>query len=411
MRLPPARITPASPSTIHSAELFLKRISTLCSDLSSSRSIAAFSGWSAGIVMSSWTVCASRAFSLYLLASSTVTRPRARARNRPRIFFAFLLLACLALAACTRDAPYNYLHPVGPAARAADSLWDLTFGIAVAVFLLVEGALLYIIVKYRSRSDMDQPRQVHGNTRLEMLWTAVPVLILTVIAFRTVGGIFETAEEPRNPLEISVTGHQWWWQFRYEDAGLFTANEVHIPVGRPVQFTLRSADVIHSFWVPKLGGKQDAVPGRVIKLTYEAPRAGEYLGECAEYCGASHANMRLRVVAHSPAEFDRWLSGQMQNATQPTEPLAARGAQTFAAGQCIGCHTVRGTPAQGTIGPDLTHFASRRTFAGSIFERTDENLARWLANPPAQKPGAKMPDLNLKEDEIQALVAYLQTLK
>ncbi|MDQ4149932.1 MAG: cytochrome c oxidase subunit II [Actinomycetota bacterium] len=340
-----------------------------------------------------------------------MTRPRARGRNRPRIFFSFALLASLALAACTADAPYNYLHPVGPAARAADALWDLTFGIAVAVFVIVEGALLYIIIKYRRRSDRDQPTQVHGNTRLEILWTLIPVLLLTIVAFRTVGGIFESAQEPTNPLEVSVTGHQWWWQFRYEESGLLTANEVHVPVGRPVQFTIRSADVVHSFWVPKLGGKQDAVPGRVIKTTYLAPRAGEYLGECAEYCGLSHANMRLRVVAHPPAEFDRWHSEQMQNAAQPTDPLAARGAQLFATGQCVGCHTVKGTPAQGVVGPDLTHFASRRTFAGSIFERTDENLAKWLADPPEQKPGAKMPDLNLRDDEIQALVAYLQTLR
>jgi cytochrome c oxidase subunit II len=339
-----------------------------------------------------------------------VTRWRTRARINAKSLLRLSALACLIFTSCSRDAPYNYLQPEGPQARQADSLWDLTFGIAVVIFFLVEGALVYILFKYRQRSDRDMPKQVHGNTRLEMMWTAIPVLLLTVIAFRTVAGIYEIAERPDNPVEVTVTGHQWWWEFEYKD-GPVTANELHIPVGRPVLFTLRSADVIHSFWVPKLGGKQDAVPGRVIKMTYEAPKEGEYLGECAEYCGLSHANMRLRVFAHPPAEYEQWVADQMKDAAPPAAGLAAQGADLFAKGQCVGCHTVKGTPAQGTIGPNLTHFASRTTFAGSIFERNEENLGRWLADPPENKPGSKMPDLGLKEPEIQALVAYLQSLK
>lgn len=325
------------------------------------------------------------------------------------------------MTACSADSPANYLYPVGPDAVAADGLWDLTFTIAVVVFLIVEGGLLIVLFKYRQRSDDESPKQVHGNTKLEVLWTLIPTLILgIVVAPPTVQGIFRQAEEPRDALKIQVIGHQWFWEYRYPN-GIVTANEMHIPIDTPVTLSLTSRDVIHSFWVPKLAGKQDAVPGRISHLNIESPVADEFFGECAEYCGLSHANMRLKVFAHEKEDYDRWVSDQLEDAQPATGALAARGEQIFLNGAerqrgdpvqaCANCHAVKGTPAQGQVGPNLSNFAHRTTFAAGMFERTDENLQAWLDDPKALKPGARMPDLGLTRDEILQLVAYLNTLE
>ncbi|MGQ0679587.1 MAG: cytochrome c oxidase subunit II [Actinomycetota bacterium] len=307
----------------------------------------------------------------------------------------------------------NFLRPEGPQAVQADRLWDVTFMVAVVIFFLVEGALVFILFKFREGAGPAEPKQVHGHTRLELLWTIIPVLILSGIAFMTVPVIFQQAREPAGALKVEVIGHQWWWEYRY-DNGVVTANELHIPVNRPVYLQLKSADVIHSYWIPKLAGKQDLVPGRVNYLTIEASSTGEYLGQCAEYCGLSHANMRAKAIVHEPADFDAWVDDQLQDAV--SAPLAAEGEDLFMNGkfaggqQCIACHAIKGTPAQGVVGPDLTHFADRSRFAGSMFERTDDDLRAWLENPPAQKPGSLMPDLDLTESQIDALVSYLQSL-
>lgn len=325
------------------------------------------------------------------------------------------------MAGCSKDAPMNYLKPVGPDAVKADGLWDLTFAIAVIVFFLVEGGLLFILFKYRQRSADDLPKQVHGNTKLEVLWTLIPTLILgIVVAPPTVQGIFQRAEEPADALKIQVIGHQWFWEYRYPN-GIVTANEMHIPINTPVTLSITSRDVIHSFWVPKLAGKQDAVPGRITHLNIESPRPGEFFGECAEYCGLSHANMRLKVFAHTQDDYEDWERNQLADAAPAQAALAAAGEQIFLNGAqrpggdpvqaCATCHAIKGTPAQGQTGPNLSHFADRTTFAAGMFERTDENLDRWLDDPPALKPGARMPDLGLERDEILQLVAYLNTLE
>jgi cytochrome c oxidase subunit II len=328
------------------------------------------------------------------------------------------LASALLLSGCvSADAPMNFLYPEGTQAIQADRLWDVTFGIAAVVFFLVEGALIFILIKYRrSKNPAAAPKQLHGHTRLELLWTAIPALILTGIAFMTVPVIFDQAREPEDALQVQVIGHQWWWEYKYDNGeGLVTANELHIPTNRPVLLELRSADVIHSFWIPKLAGKMDAVPGRVNHLTIEATEPGEYLGQCAEYCGLSHANMRAKAFAHEPAEFDQWLADQ--EAPARDEPSVAEGKNlfltgTFAEGQmCVACHTVEGTEAAGILGPNLTHVASRTRFAGSMFELNEQNLRRWLEDPPARKPGALMPDLNLTDDQIDDLVAYLMSLE
>lgn len=329
------------------------------------------------------------------------------------------------LTGCRADDPQNtLLGTKGPVAdRLADLYW-LVFWVAAVIFVLVTGLLLYIVFRYRARREGELPPQVHGNTRLEIAWTIAPALVLAVIAVPTISTLWELSRAPdpaEDPLEVRVIAHQWWWEFQYPQysnaqhpAGvLVTAGELHIPVGRTVYATLESADIIHSFWIPKLAGKQDVTPGHVNHLTFRAREPGVYLGQCVEFCGISHANMRLRVIAQTPDRFEAWIRAQRAPAATPTGQ-AERGAQLFQdARYCAACHTVTGTRAQMRIGPDLTHFASRSTFAGATFERTAENLTRWIKNPPAMKPGAKMPvfEGQLTEEQIADLVAYLQSLE
>jgi cytochrome c oxidase subunit 2 len=210
---------------------------------------------------------------------------------------------------------------------------------------------------------------------------------------------------------VTVIGHQFWWEYRYTDLGVVAANELHMPTNRPVYLTLESADVIHSFWIPKLGGKHDVEPGRVSRISYTADKPGVYLGQCVEFCGLSHANMRLRGFAESPEDFDKWVAAQRTSAaTPPTGSAAADGLTLFAAKGCSGCHTVGGV-STGQVGPNLTHVYSRSAFAGDTFDMTPDNLRMWLRDPPGVKPGSKMPNLGLSSSEITSLVAYLQTLK
>jgi cytochrome c oxidase subunit II len=337
-------------------------------------------------------------------------------RLKQAIVILSLLLLALVVPACAGDEPQNVLDPQGPVAEEADQLWDITFLIAVVIFVIVEGLLIFAIVRFRARPGREAA-QFHGNTKVEVALTAIPALILAGLAVPTVSTIFNLAEEPANALQIRVVARQFWWEYEYTDLDVKTANELHIPTGQPVFLTLEGADVNHSFWVPKLTGTQDVLPGRVNHMQFTASRPGTYLGQCKEFCGLSHANMRLRVIAHTPTEFQQWVSEQQEPASSPTEELAAEGERILleedlpAGGRCTDCHAIAGTDAQGTTGPDLTHFAARETFAGAIFRRTDENLANWLRNPEAVKIGALMPDYGLSEDQIRALVAYLQSLE
>ncbi len=328
-----------------------------------------------------------------------------------RAFVALASMLMLLGTACATRAPQDYLnYQEGPVAREADRLWDITFAIAVAIFFIVELLLLYTIIRFRARPGREA-KQFHGNTKVEVILTAVPALILAGLAVPTVRTIFDLSVRPENALEITVTARQFWWEYEYTDTGVVTANEMHIPVNQPVHLTLQGDDVIHSFWIPRLTGKQDVVPGRINTMTFEADKPGAYHGQCTEYCGLSHANMRLRVIAHPEDEFDDWLADQQEEAESPTDDLAAQGEELFLEGECINCHAIQGTDAQSRVGPDLTHFASRRTFAGAMFETNAENLRLWLDNPPGVKPGARMPDYGLSSDEIDALVAYLLSLE
>lgn len=359
--------------------------------------------------------------------------------------------------------PQNALDPQGPEARNIDRLWDLVLPIATVIFFLVQGLVLYVVLKFRARSDDDAPVQVHGNAKAEIGWTIVPALILAVVGVFTVVTIFDINEraDGAETLQIKVVGHQWWWEYEYPDQKIITANELHIPTGRQVQLELTSADVIHNFWPPKLAGKVYAIPGRTNYMRIQADEPGDYAGQCAEYCGLSHANMRLQVIAHDPADFDKWVASQQKDApapptttttapptpttvaespvagseaTGPTEGTSleddeevpvgtnaardqAAGAELFVTKGCSGCHTIGGLEgANGRIGPNLTHLYSRERFAGAVFELNNRNMRRWLRDPPAMKPmvpdnGQGMPNLGLSEDEITQLIAYLETLK
>ncbi|HEY8215965.1 MAG TPA: cytochrome c oxidase subunit II [Acidimicrobiia bacterium] len=321
---------------------------------------------------------------------------------------AALAALTLALAACsTESGPengQNPLRPKGTYAKDIDNLFTPIFWVAVAVGVFILGATIFVAVRFRHRKGADdRPKQLHGNTPLEIGWTLIPALILAVIAVPTVALIFDLAEEPANPLEVTVVGKQWWWQFDYGkqagiDRKIVTADELHIPTGRDVKLKLEACDdslgttgtrpncnVIHSFWVPELTGKRDVVPGLHNTMKLRTDRPGTYLGQCAEYCGLSHANMRFRVIAQSPDEFQQWVDGQVEG---PAVPLSDAGEATglfTKKFQCTNCHTTEDSSIS-VYGPNLTHLASRTTFASGYYELTRANLVRWILNAPSMIP-------------------------
>ena len=356
----------------------------------------------------------------------------------------------------TQEIPQNALEPtVGSPAVESDQLWSFTLPIAIIVGVLVLAAVAWASWRYRAKPDKDRgiPKQVAGNTLLEVTWTIIPALILAAIAIPTVSTIFSLAEESPDAMNVQVIGKQYWWEFEYTDTefarddgtNVVTAFELVIPTGREVQLDMYSvspsvpfdpgqvegapegpqaAGVIHSFWVPRLAGKQDVVPANIREMKISTDEPGYYLGQCAEFCGLSHANMRFAVRALPPDEFDTYLAEQQEPAELQTEGLAAEGQELFTTAGCNACHIIDGYPDGGTvdgeplaqseqpqrIGPNLTHLQSRDFFA-SFVEMTDENLAAWLADPQRVKPGSQMPNLQLTTDQIEALVAYLNTLE
>jgi cytochrome c oxidase subunit 2 len=340
---------------------------------------------------------------------------RARRRGHRVGLAAAVAVLGLVLGACGgRNLPQDALDPKGSISRQLNDLIGPVFIVAALVFVLVEGLIIYAVIRFRRRSEDEAPVQVHGNARLELTWTIIPAAILAVIGVLTVATLIDLDRTPTGPkvVPVTVTGHQWWWEFAYPGRGVTTANELHIPTGRKIAVSLRSADVIHSFWPPKLAGKMDVIPNRRNHLVIEADKPGTYYGQCAEFCGLSHADMRLRVVAHTPAAFERWVAANATPAAlpPPTDAQAAAGSLLFRQKGCASCHTVKGYSA-GTVGPDLTHLQQRQVFAGGIFELNAKNLRTWIRNPPGEKPGSIMPKLELSEQEITQLIAYLGTLK
>jgi len=322
-------------------------------------------------------------------------------------------IAVLLIAGC-EVTPQTAFNPRSEYADEGLSLFMLTIYAGVAVGVLVEAILVFAAIRYRRRAGDRLPPQIHGNTLIEFIWTTIPVLIVAWILFVTLPVIFTSqAPAPQPSMLVQVIGHQFWWEFQYEDGSVITANEMHLPVGRTANLQLLSGDVIHSFWIPALGGKRDAFPGHTTNYVWMTPNSvGEFPGQCYQLCGYSHGNMRERAIIQTQAEFDAWLAAQKQPAAAPADGPATEGSQVFVQKGCIGCHAIQGVPsAQGKVGPNLTHFASRGTFAGSLFENTTADLRRWLKDPPKEKPGSVMPNLGLNDHEIDVLVAYLQSLK
>jgi cytochrome c oxidase subunit 2 len=325
----------------------------------------------------------------------------------PMPFVALLLAAC-----GTPTGPQDTFNPAGPQAETINRLFIPVLVIAAVVFVLVEGLLVVTMIRWRHRKRSDRmPSQIHGNSKLEIGWTIAPAVLLGVIAIPTLGTIFSLARAPTGPdvVRVNVTAHQFWWQAEYPGLGVNTANVIHIPVGQPVYVRLESVDVIHSFWIPRLAGKQDVVPGNTNFWTIEASEPGTYSAQCAEYCGLSHANMRFRVEAQSPADFQAWAAANATPVSGPPPPDVLSIMQNAG---CGGCHTINGVEGfVGTLGPNLTHFAGRQCFAGCYLENTPANLSEWLTDPPAVKPGVDMPNLHLTSQEVQTLVQYLESLQ
>jgi len=308
----------------------------------------------------------------------------------------------------------NVLTSLSPASRNTDAivqLWMISLAIFGLIFLIVTGLVVHSLMKYRWREGEADPEQVPGHKTVEIVWTAIPlgiVILLFVLTVRTMG----LTDPPPPPVpDLVITGHQWWWEVRYQKTGLIVANEIHIPTGRPLAVQLESADVLHEFWVAALARKMSTVPGQINHIWLEADKPGSYPGSCSEFCGTEHAWMRFTVVAQSPADFEAWQSAQLAAPAPPATDEALRGEQLFMQMSCINCHAINGTPAQARVGPDLSHVASRGQIGGGILEDTPDNLRRWLRNPQLVKPGSQMPNFEFTEDQVNELTAYLETLR
>ncbi len=307
----------------------------------------------------------------------------------------------------------SLFSPASPQAQAITHLSIFVGIVMLAILVLITVLVLYAVVRFRHRPGAPEPRQVFGNARLEKTWTIGALLTVTAIFIFTIQTMHRSDRTPApgEKPNLVIIAHQWWWEARYPGSGVVTANEIHIPVDKAWLVRLESADVIHDWWVPDLGRKIDAIPGHPNHFWIQADKPGTYLGTCAEYCGAEHAWMRIRVIAQHEAEFKAWVQHLLEVPPKPTSGEAAAGSKLFDELTCVNCHMVAGTPAKADIGPDLTHVASRETLAAGRLKDTPENLGKWISNPQAYKPGAHMPDFNFTPAQVQQLVAYLETLK
>jgi cytochrome c oxidase subunit II len=356
----------------------------------------------------------------------------------------YLLAVGLTLGCSPEQHPQTTLLPRGDFARIADDLLDTTVKWALLVFVLVEGVLVYAIFRFRGKPGDPEPHQTHGNTTVEIIWTIIPALILAAIAVPTVRAIFQTNATPaRDALTIEVVGHQWWWEFRYPDFDITTANEIHVPVGRTVSLRMGSADVIHSFWVPQFAAKRDVFANRESRMWFKAEVEGDYPGQCAEFCGIQHGRMAYRIRAQQPEAFQAWVAHmrtlgpkpparpasrtdsagvrttsqgarvqQQSSRAAPQDPQYAAGEKLFTSKGCIACHSLQAVKApKGMVGPNLANVGARSYIAAGTLKNTDANLARWIKDPQAIKKGVLMPSLGLSDAEAQALAAYLRAHK
>jgi cytochrome c oxidase subunit 2 len=315
------------------------------------------------------------------------------------------------------DCPVSFNTPsiFNPASRGAAEISQLFYvilGIAAVVFVVVEAMLFYSIFRFRNR-PASAAVQVHGNMKLEIAWTTVPAIILMVLlgfTLRTMASV--RAPAPGDPLKIKVIGHQWWWEFQYPDWGIKTANQLIVPVDRPIEIELLSFDVEHGFWAPQLFGKMDTLPGHINHMSFMASEEGHFGAQCTQMCGEQHAMMRFEVIVKSASQFSDWELAQTKAADAPTDPAAVRG-QALVMKNCAACHSINGTDATGAVGPNLTHLWSRDFIAGGILARNKDNVTKWVTNAPAVKSGIVMPKFKgiLTDDQIGDVVAYLSTLK
>jgi cytochrome c oxidase subunit II len=308
-----------------------------------------------------------------------------------------------------------------PASTPADSIFGLSLfvlAVTAAIFVLVASLLVYCVVQFRNRKDDDgrEPPQVYGSNQVELAWTVIPVLIVVALFMATARVIatVQNHERTDNAVEVVAVGHQFWWEYRYPGLKVVTANELHVPVSDPAHPTptfikLLSADTDHSFWVPRLAGKTDLIPNHPNQMWIDPRETGLYLGQCAQYCGTQHAKMLLRVYVQSREDFERWIQEQREPAHASSD--VSQGRHIFETTACINCHAVAGTVANGRFGPDLTHLMSRETIAAGAAINNPENLRLWIRNPDAIKRGSLMPAMELNDQDLNALAAYLETLR
>jgi cytochrome c oxidase subunit 2 len=333
-----------------------------------------------------------------------------------------IVLLCVPVGALAHTAdrslsPTNIFAPVSTPAHSIMGLSLFVLAVTAGIFAIVFSLLVYCVVRFGKRADDDgrEPPQVYGSNQVELAWTVIPVLIVVVLFLATARVIasIQKAARPRNAIQVIAIGHQFWWEYRYPDLKVVTANELHVPVSNPAHptptfITLLSADTDHSFWVPRLGGKTDLIPNHPNSMWMDPQVTGLYLGQCAQYCGTQHAKMLLRVYVQSREDFDRWVAQQTQLAHTSTS--VSEGQRIFETTACINCHAVTGTVADGRFGPDLTHLMSRETIASGAAPNTPENLRLWIQNPDSIKPSSRMPAMGLSDHQLDAVTAYLATL-
>jgi len=332
------------------------------------------------------------------------------------------MILCIAAAAWANPAsqplsPTNIFAPASTPADMISRLSSLVLTVTGLIFLIVFSLILWAVVKFRekARSGPGEPAQIYGSTQVELAWTVIPILIVVVLLLATVRAIanIQNAVAPPSAVEVTVIGHQYWWEYRYPGSNVVTANELHVPVSDPSHPTptflkLLSADTDHSFWVPRLAGKTDLIPNHPNSTWIDPHETGLYLGQCSQYCGVQHAKMLLRVYVDTREQFDQWIDHQKRPAV--ARDGAIEGRRTFESTACVNCHTVSGTAAAGKFGPDLTHLMSRDTIGAGIVPNTRANLRRWIQDPGAFKPGCLMPAMGLSDSQLDSITAYMETL-
>lgn len=307
--------------------------------------------------------------------------------------------------------PGTIFDPASPQAGAVSHLFVFTLVVCGVIFAIVAGVIFYSIMRFRWREGDREPKQKAGNKRVELIWTVIPFFIVTVLFVLTMRTMSADDPAPAPTPDLIVVGHQWWWEVNYPRSGVITANEIHIPLGRPISVELRSADVLHEFWVAPLTRKMTTVPGRSNHVWLQADKPGTYLGVCSEFCGTQHAWMRFTVVAEDATAFAAWQQAQLKPATAPATEASARGLALFKEMSCASCHAIQGTGLEARVAPDLTHFTSRTLLGSGVADNTSENLRRWLVDPQLVKPGVKMPNFKFTEGQVADLTAYLGSLK